>query len=304
MLSQLLIDIKKDMEDDMSVAVLVRTNFDGVIPSLALESAKAFNFSISGENMTLASPLPRKLLGITSLFTERSTPSVKTSLQFFTKKGGEYEIAQLMNVCKTNGLNIWQIPESDLKYSAPHISSFILEIKNIFYQNGKRDKSREIEALRYIYFYMMTKVFVGDNAYCANARAYLESLIYVIDSNNFSTIYEFIEEFDFLNDKMKGRVKKSKTPIHIVTVHEAKGKEWDSVYVWNDSKDVFPSAKCDINDTQQLEEERRVHYIACTRAKKREHIYSLAGQQGMFCQELAATPQSPMNSIVTPLKHS
>ena len=313
MLNQLVQDVKRDMEDNMTVAILCRTNFDGVIPALTLESQGIFNFSVSGENMTLNSPLPRKLIGVTSLFTEGSSPIVAQSLKFFCSRGGEYEIKTLMDICKLNKLNIWTIPEVDLLHSAPNIAKFILNIKRICYPNGKRDRKLEVEALKAIYWYMMTDTFKQKSAYCDSARAYLDSLIYIIDSNDFNSVYEFIEATDEMTDSIRGRVKKSKTPIQITTVHEAKGKEWDSVYIWNDSNGVFPTYKIptdldfehdkDIPTSviEALEEERRVHYIACTRAKKREHIYSMAGNQSIFCLEMDAKAKSPVTSISTTL---
>ena len=74
--------------------------------------------------------------------------------------------------------------------------------------------------------------------------------------------------------------------VNIITVHESKGKEYDSVYIWNDSEDVFPSIKCNIDDEEQLAEERRVHYIACTRAKKKSTILTMNGSVGMFVREM------------------
>ena len=92
--------------------------------------------------------------------------------------------------------------------------------------------------------------------------------------------------------------KKKNTKIRIATVHEFKGKECDSVYVWNDSDGVFPSNKCELTDEEQVEEERRVHYIACTRAKKKEHIYCLNGKVGKFVKEMDLTIENPIKPSV------
>ena len=51
------------------------------------------------------------------------------------------------------------------------------------------------------------------------------------------------------------------------TVHSAKGLEWDSVWVINVTEDKFPNKfLCKTDD--ELEEERRLFYVAITRAKK------------------------------------
>lgn len=295
MIAQLKNDMTKDMEDDMRVAVLCRTNFDGLIPAFVLAEDGRFDFSISGENMTLSSPLPRKIIGVTSLFTERSTPAVKTTLEFFASRQDKCGVKQLIDTLKMNNMSIWQIPIEDIRYSCPSLEKFVTSVKKVFYTDGSRDKAKELEALRTVYYMMIVDVFAGDSAYCESARAYIETLLYVIENNDFQSVYEFLEEIELLNDKLSGRIKKKSAPIQIATVHEYKGKECDSVYVWNDSDGTFPSSKCDVNNEDQLNEERRVHYIACTRAKKREHIYSIQIKKGRFAKEMSCDWYNPVN---------
>lgn len=286
MLRGLCDDLKTDMDNGLSVAVLCRTNYDGLLPALILESNGTFNFGVSGDKMTLNNPLPRKMIGVASLFTERSTPTVKQTLEMFVNRGSQWQVKKLIDVLKANNTNIWQIPESDLEYSCPAVADFILNIKKIIMPNGVRDRQKEVLALKAIYQLMIVDVFGGDSAYCESARAILEVLIFIIDNNNFQTVNEYLEEIELLNDKLNGRLKKTKAPIVISTVHEFKGKERDSIYVWNDSDNVFPSSKCDVSCKEQFEEERRVHYIACTRARKKETILTIKGKEGVFLKEM------------------
>ena len=50
------------------------------------------------------------------------------------------------------------------------------------------------------------------------------------------------------------------------TVHSAKGLEWHSVFVLSVADGRFPSAYS--VDEDDLEEERRLFYVACTRARE------------------------------------
>ena len=52
----------------------------------------------------------------------------------------------------------------------------------------------------------------------------------------------------------------------ISTVHSAKGKEWDAVFVIWAVDGWFPSSRS-LDDEDQLEEERRLMYVAMTRAR-------------------------------------
>lgn len=55
------------------------------------------------------------------------------------------------------------------------------------------------------------------------------------------------------------------------TVHSAKGQEWSNVYVLNVTDGNFPSEFA-AGDDRALDEERRLLYVAMTRAKKRLHL--------------------------------
>jgi DNA helicase-2/ATP-dependent DNA helicase PcrA len=55
------------------------------------------------------------------------------------------------------------------------------------------------------------------------------------------------------------------------TVHSAKGQEWDSVYVLNVADGNFPS-EFSTGKPELIEEERRLLYVAMTRAKQSLHL--------------------------------
>ena len=50
------------------------------------------------------------------------------------------------------------------------------------------------------------------------------------------------------------------------TAHSAKGKEWDAVFLIWAADGWFPMARA-LNDDEELEEERRLMYVALTRAR-------------------------------------
>ncbi len=56
-------------------------------------------------------------------------------------------------------------------------------------------------------------------------------------------------------------------PLHLMTALRAKGKEFDTVILLDVNKDIWPSVLA--VEPDQLEQERRVFYVAMTRAKKR-----------------------------------
>ncbi|MFA6548011.1 MAG: UvrD-helicase domain-containing protein [Candidatus Magasanikbacteria bacterium] len=54
------------------------------------------------------------------------------------------------------------------------------------------------------------------------------------------------------------------------TIHQAKGLEWEVVFIINIANDAFPNSRA-MSEQNGLEEERRLFYVAITRAKK--HLF-------------------------------
>jgi len=60
-------------------------------------------------------------------------------------------------------------------------------------------------------------------------------------------------------------------PLILSTVHSAKGLEWNSVLIPHLLDGLFPSARA-VGDIEEIEEERRLFYVACTRAKEQLYL--------------------------------
>ena len=78
--------------------------------------------------------------------------------------------------------------------------------------------------------------------------------------------------------------------ITIMTLHAAKGLEFDHVFLPGWEEGVFPSQRAlDEGGTAALEEERRLAYVGITRARVRAHIINAANRQ-VYGQWTAALP--------------
>lgn len=271
--------IYDDVKANKSVAVLCRVNSDGLLPALMLDKLGKFQYTISGDGMTLDSYIGRSVINIAKLFTERSSLAVKNTLGMLT--WNKYSINNIMKVCKNNKVSFWEIPDKDLGYSCPDIAEKLKMWKHWRISFG------DIEALKMIYYYFRTEVFVKDTQYNTVCRSVISSVEAMLSFTKVDNVEDFLDELESINERLKARKKKfNGSKVRIATIHEFKGKEADSVYVWNDSEDVFPHKDCDLTNEEELEEERRVHYIACTRARKTNTILYLKNKPGMFFMEM------------------
>ena len=94
---------------------------------------------------------------------------------------------------------------------------------------------------------------------------------------DFSNITEFLEYVSLIEARDD---KNLKDAVSVMTVHAAKGLEFDMVFVPGLEDGIFPSNKS-IDERNGLEEERRLMYVAITRAK-RELILSCAKSRWVF----------------------
>ena len=84
-----------------------------------------------------------------------------------------------------------------------------------------------------------------------------------------------------------------------MTVHSAKGLEFPIVFVVGLEEGLFPHSRA-ATDRAELEEERRLAYVAMTRAER--HLYvTHAMKRRVYGEELASEPSTFLNEMPTEL---
>lgn len=99
----------------------------------------------------------------------------------------------------------------------------------------------------------------------------LKELINVMsDTNQYQTLAEFMEHVSLVMDKDNNL---DTNKVTLITLHSAKGLEFDAVFLPGWEEGLFPHQRAlDEGGTNSLEEERRLAYVAMTRAKKKLFI--------------------------------
>ena len=134
-------------------------------------------------------------------------------------------------------------------------------------------------------------------------KDFVEGQIEVADSTG--SLAEFLEDVALATD-LDGD-KGDPNHVALMTIHLAKGLEFPHVFIVGMEEDLFPSAMS-MNTRSELEEERRLFYVALTRAEKQAYLtYTLSryrwgklidAEPSRFIEEI----EDEFVNITTPLK--
>ncbi|MDJ0686699.1 MAG: UvrD-helicase domain-containing protein [Alphaproteobacteria bacterium] len=109
----------------------------------------------------------------------------------------------------------------------------------------------------------------------------------LVGMEDFESLGEFLEHVSLV---MENEQRTEGPQISLMTLHAAKGLEFDLVFLPGWEEGLFPSQRTmDENGLAGLEEERRLAYVGITRAKKKAHI-SFAANRRIHGQWSSAIP--------------
>lgn len=104
---------------------------------------------------------------------------------------------------------------------------------------------------------------------------------------------EFLEAAALASDQ--DEIKEDKNAVKLMTVHAAKGLEFPTVFITGLEEGLFPHDRAD-GEPEDKEEERRLMYVAVTRAKEKVYL-THASYRTIFGQKNAALPSQFLDDI-------
>ncbi len=113
-----------------------------------------------------------------------------------------------------------------------------------------------------------------------NVRELKSFIVTHIKQTGDDTLAGFLDEVSLYTD-LQG-VQEDENTVTLMTIHSAKGLEFPTVFLAGAEEGLFPSLQA-IGESAQMEEERRLAYVAITRARKRLFI-TCARQRMVFGQ--------------------
>lgn len=127
--------------------------------------------------------------------------------------------------------------------------------------------------------------------YCTNRKIKTNGLIEILNelessATNFKTIKDYLEHIDRVKSELvDNKNNKNTDGVIFTTMHSAKGLEFKNVYIIGANEGTIPHEKSyeiedDEKKIEQIEEERRLMYVAITRAEENLYISSPINKYG------------------------
>ncbi|VEU59094.1 ATP-dependent helicase [Mesomycoplasma neurolyticum] len=283
-------ELKKKKSQLKNIAILYRSNF----------------YSRYFEDMLIKENIPYKILGSQKFYEKKIIKDVIAFLKVIDH-GSTIALTRIINVPpkKIGPSTINKILEFAKKRKLELFDSLIEYFKNFKNASDKKRKELDLttktkqELVEFLNKINWARACIAKNKSIADTINQFLKLInyFSIYQNNTQNVLDFkeaYENFNILLQSIKNWEKQnpekkisdylidisvltdlnsisSSVAINLMTVHNSKGLEFENVFLVGMSEGIFPNNKTLDND-ESIEEERRLAYVAITRAKERLFI--------------------------------
>ena len=232
------------------------------------------------EEEMLKNNIPYRVIGSFYFYNRKEIKDLLCYLRLINNPHDDISLTRVINVPK-RGIGTKTMENLDAKSNELGISLFdaISDGKELVFKNLILKMKEECENLSLTEMVDLVLNESGMKQELVNEKT-LESEIRLENLEEFKSITKnYEEEFgvislsDFLNEislvSDMSEHQESKNKVSLMTVHAVKGLEFDYVFVTGMEEGIFPHYNA-INDGSRsaIEEERRLCYVAITRAKK------------------------------------
>lgn len=260
--------ILKNIESDKTNAILYRNNISALnLVSFLME--ENIDFSINnGSSDFFDSKILKDMVNIINFSNDFYNVELFTEIYYMINSYLSREEIEKLNIKPQN----YTVFDYLHEYINDEKAYNLLRKEKEFKSLRTMDLDKQIA---YIYNKMGYREYIKmfSNKYyevVINKDLYVESLVnFTRGLKNLDEFYKKIDEFERILNKRK------ESNIILSTIHKSKGLEYDKVFVMDLVKGEFPILFDFKDKTQRLEEERRMFYVAMTRAREDLHLLSL-----------------------------
>ena len=270
-----------------SIAVLYRTNFQ----SRSLEEA-FLNFDI-----------PYQLIG-TKFFERKEVKDVLSYLRLALNPGSSADLSRVVNT-PTRGIGkvtLLKLIEGKRDALTPAIAKKVEQFDAIMIDIADTARTKKIsETLRFI----ITRTGIEANYKKSGTEEDLSRLENLGELITHATRYDelgpeegveaLLENAALQSDQDEVKSNEEQDAVRLMTVHAAKGLEFPYVFITGMEEGLFPHERLDDRGIDH-EEERRLFYVALTRAEKKVFL-TYAHMRTIFGSQRVNVPSSFLSDI-------
>ncbi len=202
-------------------------------------------------------------------------------INYPTRGIGDTTVNKLLAAANENGVSLWTVSENPTAYGVSITKGTLTKLSNFrtfinsyterLDKDDAFDLGREIIKMSGI----SADIYSGSNpedvSRQENLDEFLSSMQDFVEGNREeglpTGLVDFLQDVSLMTDKDSGDAEDD-NKVTLMTIHSAKGLEFPHVFVVGMEENIFPSPMC-TDSMRKLEEERRLLYVAITRAEKR-----------------------------------
>ncbi len=259
------------------IAILYRTNAQSRIFEEALRKLN-IPYKVYGSLSFYQRKEIKDLLGYFRLTVNPfDEESLRRIINYPARGIGQTTVTRLEDIATSQDKRIWDVLLSIDDHSGIFNQGTIRKLKAFFALiNGYRDNLQTMEAFDLAYSIAESSGIMKDLHYqnspenlskWENLQEILNGIKEFVESQEEAedtTLESFLQSVSLLTDADSEK-EKDRDKVTIMTAHAAKGLEYRFVYVTGLEEELFPS-RMSSNTREEIEEERRLFYVAVTRA--------------------------------------
>jgi len=295
-----LISIKKSFSDNEEGKIVSNLIFEEKNRNQLTNSNFAILYRTNSQSRSIEESLRRiglkyRVFGGVSFYQRKEVKDLLAYLRFsinqndeqsfrriinYPRRGiGQTSVNKIVTISNKEGISLWEVLERSSELLGSRINNLLLPFKDLIisFSNFSKNNDAYSSASHIASNSGLLKDLWDDRSIegisrFENVQELLNSIKEFVDNdeNKEKKLEYFLQEISLMTDQDKEE-EESDEFISLMTIHMAKGLEFPVVFVVGVEEDLFPSQMM-ISSREDLEEERRLFYVAITRAMKKLYL--------------------------------
>ena len=295
-----LISVKKSFSDNEEGKIVSNLIFEEKNRNQLTNSNFAVLYRTNSQSRSIEEALRRiglkyKVFGGVSFYQRKEVKDLIAYLRFsinqndeqsfrriinYPRRGiGQTSVDKIITISNKENISLWDVIQRSSELLNSRINNLLTPFKDLIisFSNFSKNNDAYTTASHIASNSGLLKELWDDRSIegisrYENVQELLNSIKEFIDNedNKNKKLEDFLQEISLMTDQDK-EDDSNEEYISLMTIHMAKGLEFSVVFIVGVEEDLFPSQMM-ISSREDLEEERRLFYVAITRAMKKLYL--------------------------------